>query len=362
MKRDDIVKVLLRMGVQRTQIRTYAGSPEVTLHCPLAQWRHNKKVDRRPSMSIRANEKGPSPLQCFSCKFQAASVQKLVEAVQDHDHTKNLLELLLWVVEAEDEDLEVALGSMPSYDGEPEQEVLPSHFDESYLDKFARAAHPTMLARGMSIDSMKRWGLLLDKDRRRVIFPMRDKDQRLLGVSGRAVDSYRQPKYLNYSWVRLGDAWQLRGGLPANEEPTAVVRFPKSTHLFGEHLLGAKPIAVVIEGQMDAILTDQVLQLHGIGSKLQPVAFQGNALTRDQADLLVDSVDEVILFMDNDQPGMEALAKAKRLLAGRIRVSEAVYPQGMTEETVGEAVDPALLAVHSPLVLLESLLLPRLLS
>lgn len=206
----------------------------------------------------------------------------------------------------------------------------------------------------MSVDTLRRWDLGFDKRRRRTIFPLRDVEGRLQGVSGRGVLQDQIPKYLNYSWCRFGAMWELRGALPRDPPADQVVRFPKSKYLYGEHKLGTGRIAVLMEGQFDVVWTDQVLCEYGLEKDYRPLAFQGNRLMEDQALTLCSCVDDAILFTDNDDTGRKASEAAVSLLGDRVMVWRVRFPPGSPE-----GCDPGFLARHYPEALVEMLALAR---
>ncbi len=348
MEQHNIVRVLTAIGVPRSDISD--GPFEVVVRCPLAKWRHEAKVDRRASMSIKVNPVGPSVGQCWSCGFKMRSLARLVEAVQMHRDDLDLTKVMMEVALLEVDDLGRAVSALPPYDGP--QEVGPQVYDESLLDEWKNKVHPSVLQRGVTIDSCRRWGLGHDKFRKRTILPLRDPQGRLVGVSGRSNDPDRQPKYLNYTGLKWGDHWSLSGAVPREEPfPEAICPFPKSLYLFGGHLVGPRMSAVLVEGQFSAILTDQVLQQQGLDEFYVPLAFMGNQLhAPDQVDALIELVDEVILFTDNDEAGDKAHEKAVRDISSRISVKGVTYP----EDTRGK--DPGNLAIECPEILVQMIL------
>ena len=116
-----------------------------------------------------------------------------------------------------------------------------------------------------------------DRFRNRVIFPVFDRRGRLVAFGGRALDG-SQPKYLN--------------------SPETVL-FNKSRILYALHLareaIRKNKRAVIFEGYMD------VITAHQAGIK-EAVASLGTSLTVEQARLLRNQAEEVIIVYDADLP------------------------------------------------------------
>jgi DNA primase len=80
--------------------------------------------------------------------------------------------------------------------------------------------------------------------------------------------------------------------------------------------------AVVVEGYTD------VIALHGAGVD-ETVAVMGTAITPDQLKLLGSYAEEVVLALDADRAGREAMLRAQRVAgSGRLRLMVAAMPEG----------------------------------
>jgi DNA primase len=102
--------------------------------------------------------------------------------------------------------------------------------------------------------------------------------------------------------------------------------FHKSTILYGVDLAKAAIAkagrAVVVEGYTD------VLALHQAGIE-EAVGVMGTAITGEQVATLSGMVDEVVLALDADSAGQEAMLRAQRVAAGRrMRLRVASMPAG----------------------------------
>jgi len=148
-------------------------------------------------------------------------------------------------------------------------------------------------------------GGLYDFFRRRVQFPLCDARGRVLGFGGRAVGPDQKPKYVN---------------------STDNVVFHKGRNLFGADLArvaAAKASEVVLcEGYTD------VIALHQAGLR-NTVGLMGTALTEDQVGELARLAPVVLLALDADSAGQEAMLRAAKVAAGRrLELRVVVLPTG----------------------------------
>ena len=162
---------------------------------------------------------------------------------------------------------------------------------------------PELLAAGLA--QQGRGGGVYDRFRSRIMFPLADSRGRVLGFGARSMGESRGPKYLNTSENEL---------------------YHKGRQLFGIDL--ARPHAakagrvVVVEGYTD------VLALHQAGVR-EAVAIMGTALTQEQLALLSQAAPLVLLALDADRSGQEAMLRAARSAGDRgveLRVVE--MPEG----------------------------------
>src|SRR3954471_13512348 len=93
--------------------------------------------------------------------------------------------------------------------------------------------------------------------------------------------------------------------------------------------------AVVVEGYTD------VIALHGGGIE-EAVGVMGTAITDDQVAALSGMVEEVVLALDADSAGQEAMLRAQRVAAGRrMRLRGAAVPGGGGPAAMPAVEDPA---------------------
>jgi DNA primase len=179
---------------------------------------------------------------------------------------------------------------------------------------------------GLAQRSQERRGLY-DRFRSRIMFPLADMRGRVLGFGARAMREGQRPKYLNTSDNDV---------------------YHKGRHLYGGDLARAAAAkageVIVCEGYTD------VIALHQGGFK-NAVGLMGTALTDEQVGELGRMAQTVLLALDADSAGQEAMLKAARLAARRkleLRVVElpagadpAELVQQGGAEAFGEAVRQA---------------------
>ena len=155
---------------------------------------------------------------------------------------------------------------------------------------------------------------LYDRFRRRIMFPLTDRRGAVLGFGARALGPDAKPKYLNSS-----------------DGPV----YHKGQHLFAADIARAPATraqtVVLCEGYTD------VLWMHQAGLK-NTVGLMGTALTEDQVGELARLAPTVLLALDADAAGQEAMLRAAKVAAGK-KVELRVVP-------LPDGKDPADLALE----------------
>ena len=175
--------------------------------------------------------------------------------------------------------------------------------------------------RGISLELAQEVGLLAPRDRGgfydrfrgRIIFPIFDRQSRVIAFGGRIIGD-GEPKYLNSPESLLYSKGRTLYGLPQAAEA-----------------LRATGVALVVEGYLDLI----ALQVHGIGNV---VATLGTALTREQVRLLKAVADKVVLVYDGDAAGAKAMKRAFPLFAQEnLAVRALPLPAGLDPDSYAQA-------------------------
>jgi DNA primase len=180
----------------------------------------------------------------------------------------------------------------------------PSAWDK-VLMRGQRAGFKVEELRQVGLAQRGRGGGEYDRFRSRIMFPIRDRRGRTLGFGGRAMRSDQGAKYVNTAETDF---------------------FHKSRMLYGIDLakgaIAKAARAVVVEGYTDVIALRQA----GVE---EAVGVMGTAITEEQVASLSGMVDEVVLALDADAAGQEAMLRAQRVAAGRkMRLRVAAMPAG----------------------------------
>jgi DNA primase len=180
----------------------------------------------------------------------------------------------------------------------------PSAWDK-ILVRGQRAGFSVAELHGVGLVQRGKGGGEYDRFRSRIMFPIRDRRGRTLGFGGRAMRSDQGAKYVNTAETDFFHKSQLLYGVDRAKAAIA-----KATR------------AVVVEGYTD------VLALHQAGVE-EAIAVMGTAITGEQVATLSGMVEEVVLALDADSAGQEAMLRAQRVAAGRkMRLRVAAMPAG----------------------------------
>jgi DNA primase len=174
---------------------------------------------------------------------------------------------------------------------------------------------PELHAAGLVQKGQK--GGFYDRFRARITFPVRDARGRVQGFGARALRKDQKPKYLNSPEGEL---------------------YRKKRTLYGidvaRSAIAKAGRAVVVEGYTDVLAAHQA----GIG---EAVAVMGTAITPEQVQLLAAHAEEVVLALDADRAGREAMLRAQRVARGkrvRLRVASMAAGGDPADMLTGEGV------------------------
>jgi DNA primase len=168
----------------------------------------------------------------------------------------------------------------------------PSAWDTVLLaSRRAKFSNQEIVGAGLAVRS--REGRIYDRFRRRITFPLCDARGRVLGFGARALGADQEPKYLNSP---EGDVYHKGRQLFAVD----IARAPAAK----------AQTAIVAEGYMD------VLMLHQAGLK-NTVGIMGTAMTPEQVAELARLAPTILLALDADSAGQEAMLRGERLARAR---------------------------------------------
>jgi len=183
----------------------------------------------------------------------------------------------------------------------------PSAWDKLLLvARQAAFSEDELLATGLAQRSRQQRGQVYDRFRGRIMFPLADARGRVVGFGARAMRENQPPKYLNTSEGEV---------------------FHKGSQLFGIDLArraAARAGSVVLaEGYTD------VLALHQAGIE-NAVGIMGTSFTDEQARELERTARTLVLALDADGAGQEAMLRAARVAEGRsLELRVVALPAGL---------------------------------
>ena len=160
------------------------------------------------------------------------------------------------------------------------------------LEKFLISkgvSHEIMTLAGMTIKDENKKDNFYDRFRNRIIFPIRDIRNRVVGFGGRVINAEDQPKYLNSPETPVFH----KGGLLYNFSKIRP-NIKNNDNL------------IVVEGYMDVVS----LASKGLHNSVAPL---GTALTETQLNLLWKETDSPIICFDGDKAGKQASFRASEI-------------------------------------------------
>lgn len=317
MNKHGIIELLSALGVKEYTIR----KGEVDFSCPFAPWTH-KGLDERPSAGISISNNGnKSFFNCFTCS-RKGGLHKLVKQLCDLD--QKFEAALPLVRDEKTTGMEGKLNeAMRWYNPEHSVQEKPEGriWSEKELEAFEELTPEGvgyLCDRGVEEQTAKEWEVCYDLTERRLAFPVRRIDGKLVGIVGRTLDD-SEPKYKNY--------W----------------KFQKSLYLYGEHkLVDEYKNVYVMEGMMDVLKSSQVLE--------NCVGLFGCEMSQMQEDRILRQKKAVYLLLDGDEAGYDAVLKIIDRIRGRSQVLVCETPHGSDPASLSES-DLLDIVTHAKLIL-----------
>jgi hypothetical protein len=325
------------------------GGEWVYSSCPLAQWKHKLGKDSHPSFSVAVDAKKVSGARCHACHFSGSLLELLwkIQALAKKDMS-DLLEFVranngpsaLAVIDeikrkrAKEVQAELTpeKPSAPHYDwnrevagiqgvqvdwlaklgDEKDLPVLPA----DALKKFVPCSGDVLdyltgegealydgklygLKRRLTHDMLRDWEVCWDKSFHKIIIPVRDCKQRLVGYSQRAFVE-KEAKVVKYMHTK---------------------GFRRDFYLYGEQFWKPGKKGLLVEGFFDA------MRLRSYG--YQVGACMGTHLSDFQVEKFVRYFEQMIVVSDGDEPGYKAAAQWFEKLSMRLPTKKFLTPEGM---------------------------------
>lgn len=310
MNEDTLYDVCDTFGLRSGMV--YVGGkwgPHISISCPLAPINHGDPVDYNLSCSVSVSDTDPSLARCFSfnCGYKGSLFRALQQAVKHRGDPEILVELLDVLAPTEKFTNSAAQQrANKSHDAfhsgmtkPPAATVDRDLMPEGRFARYADSVPVYAINRGLTVETCKAWGLGHDKKRGCLVFPVRRRDGKLVGITGRYYIKDPPTKYHNYAGLN------------------------KTRYIYGEHMLEMNKPIIVCEGQIDAIITWQHLGL-------PTVASLGEGFSLAHTKMICNHTPpRVYLFLDNDQAGRMAAEKIEHQLNGRVPIKIMLPPPGM---------------------------------
>lgn len=267
MTKKDLIKFLNILGV-RYKLDDFRKEyiKNIFIECPFAKWTHERGVDSRlNNASIRVKEL-PHLFHCFACKEGSGTLTRMVDTLNRHGMSKEKCDKLLELV---DDDDELEFGILDALeDSKPTKE-----FDTSLMDKYSepsQAIYDYLSYRNVSYHVVDKYGI--KQDRNYMAIPMKSSCGEIVGVAKRLAIG------------EFGKRWRYE------------VTSCKELCLFGEQFVRGGDDAFLVEGQIDVLYTDNLIE------GVLPLGANGSDLSACQIETL-KRLGSLTLLVDRDKGG-----------------------------------------------------------
>lgn len=365
MDRASLVNFLKRLDIKIDESQSTKN--KIVAYCAFAPYTHKQGKDKRPSFAAFPNEEGNSGFLCMAC-HEKGTIRKLAYKLGKL-RGKDYGDLVNDVTLSE----EFALSHFPEYEQAVGAAALsdpPEPLDEDLyygvydgVSSFGVGARGYLKKRGVSKRTAEKLSLLYDGKEDRILFPVRDKQGRLFGYTGRSLLPDHPIKIKDYHglpkrWLILGqERWNSdnAGERRPSNESCGVHSDTGALHIedagFNTSNITARPI-IIVEGLF------AYAHLHEIGIEeyADIGALLGSVLTDEKANLLLEENRPVYLLLDNDAGGDLGLFGTQKngdhgavgKLIGHIPLYVPLWPDGksdpdeLTKEEVLQMLDETL--------------------
>jgi len=304
MNKEGIIELLYAIGVREFTQR----KSEFDFSCPFSFWTH-KGMDEKPSAGINITNNGnKSYFNCFTCS-RKGDLHTFVKQLCDLD--KKFEKALPLVIDEKASGMAGKLNdAMRWYNPEQivREEAEGRVWSEKELEAFEELP-PVGLTylegRDIRKETARNWEVCYDLNEKRLAFPVRKVDGKLVGIVGRTLNG-GEPKYKNY--------W----------------KFQKSLYLYGEHKLTDECDEVyIMEGMLDVVKSSQVLQ--------NCLGLVGCEMSQKQEDRILRQKKAVYLLLDGDEAGGSAKKQIINKIRGRSQVFDCEMPYGHDPASLSES-------------------------
>lgn len=293
------------------------GKDNLAAYCPF----HKGGLESSPSLYVYVGEpsqrKHPGTAFCHTCGdgwSLSSLLKKLGVSRKTIDVVKQSVEYI-----APKKPNGLKAKTLFEYPRLPEQ-ILGSF---EYIPK-------ALVADGFSIETIKEFEVGFDRTRKRIIFPIRNHHGDLVGLSGRTTRN-EQPRYKVYR----SELYEVIPNYQFNK--SSVLWNLDKIYQRRMHIDSTPPV-VVCEGFKAAMWVSQC-------GYADTVALLGTHMSMEQQFLLSRVANDVILFLDNDEPGRTAMDKIAKRMGGSVRIAKyerlGASPDDLNEDEVRLAIESA---------------------
>ena len=374
MKASEVVEVLGIFG--SASVRLHGA--KIIASCPLSRWNHEGGRDDSPSFAAWRTAGGSWRYKCLACG-ERGSMRGLMwrhgKLSGSISARANFLIYSPWEEGAEERrpcsSMDYSTGgstvskcasrAMPS-PGESHEEGSQEHLwgmsdpndaavapapPEEMLERFREALNPYWTdGRGMGRDSWFHWDIRFNEVAKRVVFPCRDHEQRLVGWTQRM--TWAEEHCFRCGAIIKDEARSEAKGklvhIPRCKCGQMYVKYQhwsgkwRNNVVYGESLFSGEAPVVVTEGPTDAIR----LWEHGVTN---PCCIFGAEMGRGQAASILRHTSNVVLMGDGDLAGRRMMDSAASLLSGAtvttVTLPDGMDPDGMDSEMAHELLPEA---------------------
>ena len=176
---------------------------------------------------------------------------------------------------------------------------------QKYIKDMTSDAYEYLYDRGLDDETIEKWTICYDKYDNRIVFPLFDSYNNIIGFNKRLVTP--QTKGLNRKYIHSADSEV----------------FKKSQYFYGmQYLDRTKDYIILTEGVFDVILP----QMYGASNVICGL---GTTLSEYQINVLAKLGKTVIVVYDNDEKGSKTMKKVMPLLeSNNISAKLLVLPEG----------------------------------
>lgn len=270
------------LGIQIIHVRDDGW---MACHCPFAPYLHKHGKDNRPSFFMRASTDRKSGYNCYSCGMSGPIVALITALGEYRKGEKGHPSRKYRELAIEAEIAEVRSGVRFDYDESDEVEPDPLN-ENAYGNVFpvawsCKRARRYLRERGIGRETSDVLGLMFDPEESRIVFPVRDRSNKLYGFTGRTI--LKQDEWPSEYYGKVKDYFGLR----------------KDRMLLGANLVDLSKPIILVEGlfALAAMMEERVDSVAGV------VASMGAHLSKHQALTLIGWGKPVYVFYDNDPAG-----------------------------------------------------------